>query len=217
MYWFLALLSISLAAAATTPTKPVATTGKAPVKVAAKAPPAPVKTAPKTTAYKAPAHSVATSAYASKPAPTVTTHSKVQPKPQQYSRYNASTQRNRRQMATARTYSRPKPVYHPAQATPTPDRYKEIQSALVSRGYLHSEPTGAWDAESTEAMKRFQKDQNLDSDGKLNALSIIALGLGPKRTVSATAGVVPPPAASVNPPAAGASSSNSIIPAPPRN
>jgi hypothetical protein len=31
------------------------------------------------------------------------------------------------------------------------------------------------------ALKRFQEDQNIAADGKLGALSLIALGLGPKR------------------------------------
>jgi len=67
------------------------------------------------------------------------------------------------------------------QQAPTPERYREIQQALASRGYLHSEPTGTWGADSADALKRFQSDQNLTPDGKLNSLSLIALGLGPKR------------------------------------
>jgi len=63
---------------------------------------------------------------------------------------------------------------------PTPDRYKEIQDALARRGYLHGDATGAWDQESADALRRFQQDQNLEPSGKLNSLSIIALGLGPK-------------------------------------
>jgi peptidoglycan hydrolase-like protein with peptidoglycan-binding domain len=63
---------------------------------------------------------------------------------------------------------------------PTPERYKEIQDALAKRGYLHGEPTGKWDQESADALRHFQQDQNLEPSGKLNSLSIIALGLGPK-------------------------------------
>jgi len=63
---------------------------------------------------------------------------------------------------------------------PTPDRYKEIQDALAKKGYLHGEATGTWDQESADALRRFQQDQNLQPSGKLNSLSIIALGLGPK-------------------------------------
>ena len=67
------------------------------------------------------------------------------------------------------------------QMAPSPERYKEIQEALVAKGYLKPEDaSGAWGEASTDALKRFQADQNLDSSGKINALSLIALGLGPK-------------------------------------
>ena len=67
------------------------------------------------------------------------------------------------------------------QQTPTPERYKEIQGALAAKGYLKTQPSGVWDGESLEALKRFQQDQNLESTGKLDSISLIALGLGPKR------------------------------------
>ncbi|MFN3322501.1 MAG: peptidoglycan-binding domain-containing protein [Bryobacteraceae bacterium] len=67
------------------------------------------------------------------------------------------------------------------QQTPTPERYREIQQALAEKGYLQATPTGQWGPESIEALKRFQQDQNIPATGKLNALSLIALGLGPKR------------------------------------
>jgi peptidoglycan hydrolase-like protein with peptidoglycan-binding domain len=70
------------------------------------------------------------------------------------------------------------------QMQPTPERYKEIQEALAKKGYLHGDPTGVWDQQSADALRRFQQDQNLDPSGKLNSLSIIALGLGPKYEVS---------------------------------
>jgi peptidoglycan hydrolase-like protein with peptidoglycan-binding domain len=67
------------------------------------------------------------------------------------------------------------------QTAPTPDRYREIQEALASRGYLSSEDAnGTWGASSTEALKRFQAEQSLESSGKIDSLSLIALGLGPK-------------------------------------
>ena len=68
-----------------------------------------------------------------------------------------------------------------AQRAPTPERYKEIQQALASKGYLQTEtPSGVWDSSSVDALKKFQQDQNLEPSGKLDSLSIIALGLGPK-------------------------------------
>jgi peptidoglycan hydrolase-like protein with peptidoglycan-binding domain len=64
---------------------------------------------------------------------------------------------------------------------PTPERYKEIQQALADKGFYEGSIDGNWDAECVAALKRFQADQHLAVDGKLGALSIIALGLGPKR------------------------------------
>jgi uncharacterized low-complexity protein len=66
------------------------------------------------------------------------------------------------------------------QMSPTPDRYREIQGALASKGFLKPEDaTGTWNQTSSDAMKKFQTEQNLDSTGKINSLSLIALGLGP--------------------------------------
>lgn len=77
---------------------------------------------------------------------------------------------------------------HPAttwrnrQLAPTPERYKEIQDALVAKGYLKPEDaSGGWNQNSVDALKRFQGEQNIESTGKINSLSLIALGLGPKR------------------------------------
>jgi len=67
-----------------------------------------------------------------------------------------------------------------AQQHPTNERYIEIQQALVERGYL-AEASGSWDTASVTALKKFQEDQALHADGKLSALSLTALGLGPRR------------------------------------
>ena len=63
---------------------------------------------------------------------------------------------------------------------PSPDRYMEVQQALADRGYYTGPINGAWTSDCVDALKRFQADQNIGSDGKLGALSLIALGLGPK-------------------------------------
>jgi peptidoglycan hydrolase-like protein with peptidoglycan-binding domain len=70
---------------------------------------------------------------------------------------------------------------HYAPQQPSTERYKEIQEALAAKGYFKTEPNGAWGAASIDALKRFQHDQNLVEDGKIGSLSLIALGLGPKR------------------------------------
>jgi hypothetical protein len=81
-------------------------------------------------------------------------------------------------------HAAPHPVRNaPARSTqsvPTPERYKEIQEALARKGYLHGEASGVWNPDSADALRRFQQDQNLQASGKLDSLSIIALGLGPK-------------------------------------
>jgi hypothetical protein len=70
-----------------------------------------------------------------------------------------------------------------AQQQPTADRYKEIQQALAERGYFRGDPDGTWGPESIDSLKRFQHDQSLVEDGKIGSLSLIALGLGPKRNM----------------------------------
>lgn len=90
-------------------------------------------------------------------------------------------------VATRRTRSKAKTparttrsTWRAGQTAPTPDRYKEIQAALAQKGYLHGDATGVWSQDSVDALRRFQQDQNLQASGKLDSLSIIALGLGPK-------------------------------------
>lgn len=73
------------------------------------------------------------------------------------------------------------------QMKPTPERYREIQDALARKGFLEGPGTGTWDAVSVEALKRFQAGQGLKADGKIDSLSLIALGLGPKRETLAQA------------------------------
>jgi peptidoglycan hydrolase-like protein with peptidoglycan-binding domain len=72
------------------------------------------------------------------------------------------------------------PAGPPRQLAPTPERYREIQQALADKGYLKSEPNGVWDDQSAEALKQFQTDKHLSPTGKISALSLINLGLGPK-------------------------------------
>lgn len=68
-----------------------------------------------------------------------------------------------------------------SQREPAPERYQEIQQSLAEKGYFSGPVNGTWGADSVAALKRFQRDQNIDDDGKLGSLSLIALGLGPKR------------------------------------
>ncbi len=69
---------------------------------------------------------------------------------------------------------------HPQRA-PTRERYKQIQRALKARGYDPGPIDGRWGSRSAAALKRFERDHHLPGDGKLDALVLITLGLGPKR------------------------------------
>lgn len=88
----------------------------------------------------------------------------------------------------------------PRQQGPAPERYQEIQQSLASKGYFKGEPNGQWGPESTDALRQFQADQNLTVDGKVGSLSLIALGLGPKRTLKAQAKPAEPPSDETVPP-----------------
>ncbi len=82
-----------------------------------------------------------------------------------------------------RTRRAPAPAY---QLHPDADRYAEIQKALADRGYFKGEVNGQWNDDSVDALKRFQADQKLEPDGKINSLSLIGLGLGPKHDAALT-------------------------------
>ena len=64
------------------------------------------------------------------------------------------------------------------QAAPTPDRIKEIQTALQKDGSYEGTPTGKWDAATTEAMRKYQDKNGFSPTGKIDALSLNKLGLG---------------------------------------
>lgn len=84
--------------------------------------------------------------------------------------------------ATAKkgTKAAPPTAFRSRQQQPTQDRYREIQQALAEKGYLKSEPSGVWGAESVDALKQFQTTQKIPVTGKLSSRSLIGLGLGPK-------------------------------------
>jgi hypothetical protein len=80
------------------------------------------------------------------------------------------------------------------QAAPTPDRIKEIQTALQKDGSYEGTPTGKWDGATMEAMKKYQDKIGVSPTGKIDAVSLNKLGLG-----SGTAGKgAPVPAASTS-------------------
>jgi peptidoglycan hydrolase-like protein with peptidoglycan-binding domain len=75
----------------------------------------------------------------------------------------------------------------PGQKAPTADRISEIQQALAKDGSFNGKPNGKWDASTIEATRKFQETHGLNPTGKLDAKTLMQLGLG-----SPTAGVAPP-------------------------
>jgi peptidoglycan hydrolase-like protein with peptidoglycan-binding domain len=86
---------------------------------------------------------------------------------------------------------------------PAPERYQEIQQALAAKGYGPRTPDGVWGTDWSAALKRFQQDRKLEPTGKIDALSLITLGLGPQREQVGGATAPPPPPA--NPPSSSSS------------
>ncbi len=162
--------------------------------------PAPKSAAPKAVAKKSaplPAHSTvghstSGSSTAGHPA---TTSSKTAVSGANHSTTGSRTASNTRYAS----YRRPVRRYSAQQASPTADRYREIQDALAAQGYLKTPSTGVWDKDSIDAMQRFQKDKNLDPTGKLTARSLGLLGLGPKPQETSMLPPNPPASLSANP------------------
>ncbi len=88
-------------------------------------------------------------------------------------------------------------TWRTGQMVPTPARYKEIQAALVSKGYSSQAADGVWGPQWSESLRKFQQDQKLEPSGKLSSLSLITLGLGPRREAPGSPAPAHPPG---NPP-----------------
>jgi peptidoglycan hydrolase-like protein with peptidoglycan-binding domain len=115
-----------------------------------------------------------------------------------------------------RRVARRRPAGPSFQSHPTEDRYKEIQQALADKGYFKGQVDGRWDADSTESLKRFQADHQLTDDGKINSLSLIQLGLGPKRDGALAIPAPPPAATNTATPSSGLASPPAAPPANPQ-
>ena len=100
-----------------------------------------------------------------------------------------SSTATKKKKASSKSKKKPKVK---GQAAPTPDRIKDIQTALQKDGSYQGEPTGKWDAATMEAMKKYQDKNGISPTGKIDAATLNKLGLG-----SGTAGKgAPVPAAS---------------------
>jgi peptidoglycan hydrolase-like protein with peptidoglycan-binding domain len=59
------------------------------------------------------------------------------------------------------------------------DRVRQIQEALIREHYLKGEPSGKWDANTQQAMHRYQSGQGWQSKSIPDSRALIRLGLGP--------------------------------------
>ena len=119
---------------------------------------------------------------------------------------SSSTTKKKHSSSRSRRRSRAK-----GQAAPTPDRIKEIQTALQREGAYDGAPTGKWDEATADAMRKYQDKNGLNPTGKIDALSLEKLGLG-----SQTAGkAAPVPAATASTPTASVPAASSATPADP--
>lgn len=91
---------------------------------------------------------------------------------------SASTAKKKKR--SGKSSARSGSTWRSRQLAPEPGRYREIQQALIDKGYLEGPASGQWNQDSVDALRRFQREQNLQPSGKINSLSIIALGLGPR-------------------------------------
>ncbi len=62
-----------------------------------------------------------------------------------------------------------------------PERAQSIQEALIREHYMSGEPTGTWNQESEEAMRRYQADHGWQSKQVPDSRALINLGLGPSK------------------------------------
>ena len=104
-------------------------------------------------------------------APTVSNPPKRAAAPSTQSRRTAARRRPARTAPSAASR---------AQLRPTRERYAEIQTALAQAGYFQGPANGDWGPTSVNALAYFQKDHGLEPSGKIDAPSLIQLGLGPK-------------------------------------
>ena len=78
------------------------------------------------------------------------------------------------------------------------DQTRDVQAVLKGQGFYYGEATGAENAETGAAIRRFQIRGGITVTGKLNPETLAALGLGEKKAASAAPQPAPAPSAAVN-------------------
>lgn len=104
----------------------------------------------------------------------------------------AAPSNTRRKVVASRPRSKPIVRTAQRQVRPTPERYSEIQAALSKEGFFDGTPDGVWGQNSVDALSRFQDAHSVEPTGKVDAKTLILLGLGPKYDNRASAEVAVP-------------------------
>jgi hypothetical protein len=133
------------------------------------------------------------------------THLKRHARPQATTSSSSSSTTTKKKKSHRRHYHR-----EVGQKAPTPDRIKEIQSALSRDGYYQGEPNGKLDSSTVTALQKFQTEHGLDPSGKLDAPTLQKMGLG-----SDIAGVSAPKPATPPSCCGGSPAGNATISSPP--
>jgi peptidoglycan hydrolase-like protein with peptidoglycan-binding domain len=80
------------------------------------------------------------------------------------------------------------------QRTIDSDRATEIQTVLIQKKYLTGSPSGQWDSQTQEAMRKYQSDNGWQTKLTPDSRALISLGLGPKqneqKAIGSTSGAV---------------------------
>ena len=120
----------------------------------------------------------------------------------------STTHRKRHSSAKAakstRKSRRPNAYQRLAKMQIDPSRVQNIQRALSEAGAYHGSPTGQWDAETRDAMTRYQTQNGFGVTGLPDAKSLMKLGLGPHPLPAEldkrrAANLPPNPASATNP------------------
>ncbi|MGH9470293.1 MAG: peptidoglycan-binding domain-containing protein [Terriglobia bacterium] len=143
---------------------------------------------------------------------TAQTHRSVKRSATASKTHRTSSVRHRRHSRTAhsRRYthrrSRRVPTRRAAGLEIPAARATEIQHALIQAGDLQGQPTGRWDTETRDAMKRYQQANGFATTGLPDAKSLMKMGLGPHPLpgdvdpmAQARPAAAPPPASASEP------------------
>jgi peptidoglycan hydrolase-like protein with peptidoglycan-binding domain len=66
------------------------------------------------------------------------------------------------------------------------ERARQIQAALIKQNYLTGTPSGEWDGETEDAMKKYQADHGWQTKLTPDSRALISLGLGPAPSADGT-------------------------------